>query len=791
MYKAFAVIFFCIIISSESTVSPTDGYFFPAIKDTLSKLLKNATTVKASSLSNECQNSLMSIINDTNGVSSLYLYKMFFESSKNKNDMMSFSSCMRERKYENEVVNTTYLVVTVSNNYTNDTMIIPDSYSFGLCLPKQCNETEYFYLFESLNNTNSEIFNLTLKHVYEMFTVDFNTFKVSPMLILNYLPLILLIFQILLTVFTGIPYYLGVKFYEIGNSLLCKKGQSKSEKHMVYLQKKSLLEIKKAFSLKENSEELFNSKTSSSKINNESGLTYIKGLRGISMLFMIIGNFFILLVHSPSYIYSETTLNQLLKSWKFGFIFYGIRYAPRILLSCSGYTLVYKLMCFLDDKVDESLEEEEEKIEINTISNTELKENSQHPVEVKKEEEHDDFDDEDPTDENVHPQFLLTFYLYQIHKYFIVIFVILFVRFTMYPLQLLISNMTPLWEHLNHNILSQCGIIDILQQIFLVKPILFFNILADTSELTKSQSEGLLLDYFWLINNEIVFFLLTGGVIYLCYKYKYSLNHYVIGMWVFIIIIRILIVFINSYRGTQYTSNVHFGRYFISAINNYPYYLVGVYFGLINYALQKGISADEAASDQRDYLFSPIQNVLFYNNKPKSFFYSYGFIILAVIVAASLSQGISIRLIGINEIADSSIMNYLYQIDIDIVLLALHWILFGFYIKGDNFVNQIISLDVWGMWNKLYFSFCLSLPSVTLYFIYHSNNRIYLTFGNIFFYSIIVTIFTLTASSILYLLFELPYKRVIKFWQKNKMNRTKNIIENNGNLSATRDFSRF
>ena len=262
-------------------------------------------------------------------------------------------------------------------------------------------------------------------------------------------------------------------------------------------------------------------------------------------------------------------------------------------------------------------------------------------------------------------------------------------------------------------------------------------------------------------------------------------------MWVFIIIVRILIVFINSYRGTQYTSNVHFGRYFISAINNYPYYLVGVYFGLINYALQKGISADEAASDQRDYLFSPIQNVLFYNNKPKSFFYSYGFIILAVIVAASLSQGISIRLIGINETAESSIMNYLYQIDIDIVLLALHWILFGFYIKGDNFVNQIISLDVWGMWNKLYFSFCLSLPSVTLYFIYHSNNRIYLTFGNIFFYSIIVTIFTLTASSILYLLFELPYKRVIKFWQKNKMNRTKNIIENNGNLSATRDFSRF
>lgn len=268
MYKAFAVIFFCIIIPSQSTVSPTDGYFFPAIKETLSLILKNATTVKESSLSTECKNSLTRIINDTNGVSSLYLYKMFFESSKNKNDMMSFSSCMRERVYEKEVINTTYLVVTVTDNYTNKTMIIPDSYSFGLCLPKQCNKTEYLKLFESLNNTNPEIFNLTMNHVYEMFTVDFDTFKNSPLLILNYLPFILLIFQLLLTIFTGIPYYLGVKIYEIGNSLLCKKEQSKSEKHLAYLQKKSLLEIKKAFSLKENSEELFNSKASSSKINN-------------------------------------------------------------------------------------------------------------------------------------------------------------------------------------------------------------------------------------------------------------------------------------------------------------------------------------------------------------------------------------------------------------------------------------------------------------------------------------------------------------------------------------------
>lgn len=789
MFKTFVIIFFCIIISINSANETFDGFITP-IMTTVKNLLNNATKETASLLSNECYNNLTSIIDNTNDMSSLYLYKMYFQSSKNKNDMMSYSSCMREQANGNYSVKATYLVVTATNSYPNESMIIPDSYSFGLCVPKYCKEEEYKRLIGSISKKNPEIFDFIANHTIDIFSVDLDTFKVSPLLILNYLPLILFIFQLLLTIFTGIPYYIGVKLYEMSHSLLCKKDQSKSEKHLVYLQKKSLVEIKKAFSLKENSEELFNSKACSSKINNESGLTYIKGLRGISMLFMIVGNVFTVLVHSPSNIYSEKTLNNLLQSWKFGFIVYGIRYAPRVLLSCSGYTLVFKLMCYLDDKVDESLDEEEE---INTIKITELKQNGQ-PNEEKKEEEHDDFDDEDPTDENVHPKFLLTFYLYQIHKYFIVLFVILFVRFTVYPLQLVISTMSPLWEYLHQNIINKSGIIDILQQIFLVKPILFFNMFADSKNLTECQSEGLLFDYFWLINNEIIFFLLTGVVIYLCYKYKYSLNHYVIGMWMFIFIVRCLIVFINSYQGTQYMSHLYFGRYFISAINNYPYYLVGVYFGLINYALQKGISADEAAADQRDYLFSPIQNVLFYNNKAKSFFYFYGFIILLVIIAASLSQMISLLLYEkISDTVTSTIMNCLYQMDIDIVLLAIHWSLFGFYIKGGNVINQIISLDVWGMWNKLYFSFSLTLPPVTLYFIYHSNNRIYLTFGNIFFYSIIVTIFTLIASSILYLLFELPYKRVIKFWQKNKnkINSKISIDNNNGNLSNTNEYSRF
>lgn len=817
-----------------------NGYFYHSIRDTLIKLFETLQTNQTfPTISSECQTILQTIIdNKTNSLSSFYTYKIFFDSSKNKNDIMSYSSCVRNLNYVKANINTTFLVVTITKE-TNESIIYPRSYTFGLCVPKDCSDKDYYLLLNITNTTSQKIFDLEVNDTSCMYHIDYESYRFNGLYVFNYLPLVIILIQILCTIFTGFPYCLALKISNLAKKCFKNdKNQLINEKRSEYLQRKSFLEIKKAFSLKENTEELFNSKSNSTKINNESGLTYIKGLRGISMIFMILGNVFTILIQSPAHIYSDETLRDLAENWKFSFIFYGIRFAPRILLSCSGYALVFKLMCYFDDKADEledNKEEEEEEIKIDNnmnlkhyddIENKEKEEKEINEKELKNEkkkkeneeegdkdedkqqklinkdddklgntienENSDDYyDDEEEGVSEIRIKFLLQFYLYQIHKYAIVLLVIFFVLFNLYHLQLIFSELSPLWEYMKKYILDKCTALDIILQMIIIKPFLYFAFYPSAS-VFEQNSDGLFVDYFWLVYNEIIFFLFTGLIIFVCYKYKYSLNHFAIGMGIFLIIIRVVMVILLQYQTSQYFSHLGFGRFFTSCYYNYPYYLIGVYFGLINYTLQKGITLEDANQDHRDYLISPIYNVMFYNKKKKHYFYISGIIIFIFLIASCLSQMIGLKCYTeMKDFVLSNAFNYIYVFDIDILIILLHWVMFGFYIKGDNAISKIVSLNAWGMWNKLYFSFIVTLPPLTLYFLYHSDNRINLTFGNIVFHSIIVCIFTLIVSSILYLTFELPYKRLIKFLKVNKVNiSTKNkIMEMNSNISATKDYS--
>ena len=86
-----------------------NGYFYHSIRDTLIKLFEALQTNQTyPTISSKCQTILQTIIdNKTNSLSSFYTYKMFFDSSKNKNDIMSYSSCVRNLNYVKANINTT------------------------------------------------------------------------------------------------------------------------------------------------------------------------------------------------------------------------------------------------------------------------------------------------------------------------------------------------------------------------------------------------------------------------------------------------------------------------------------------------------------------------------------------------------------------------------------------------------------------------------------------------------------------------------------------------------------
>jgi hypothetical protein len=105
----------------------------------------------------------------------------------------------------------------------------------------------------------------------------------------------------------------------------------------------------KCFNFSENFKELFNFKLNSTNINNDSGLTYIRGFKATSLFVLVSGLTFFTLMNSLSIIFSKTLFLKFLESLLFYPIFFiGLRYAPGFIFSCSGYTLAYKFLSYCD-----------------------------------------------------------------------------------------------------------------------------------------------------------------------------------------------------------------------------------------------------------------------------------------------------------------------------------------------------------------------------------------------------------------------------------------------------------
>ena len=86
----------------------------------------------------------------------------------------------------------------------------------------------------------------------------------------------------------------------------------------------------------------------------DSGLVYIKGIRGISFIFLIFGSLFYVLYNNSMCVYEIKQFIYIYKHPVYFIFFVGIRYAPRVLFSCSGYTLFYKFYCYLEEKKEEN-----------------------------------------------------------------------------------------------------------------------------------------------------------------------------------------------------------------------------------------------------------------------------------------------------------------------------------------------------------------------------------------------------------------------------------------------------
>ena len=94
-------------------------------------------------------------------------------------------------------------------------------------------------------------------------------------------------------------------------------------------------------------------------------------------------------------------------------------------------------------------------------------------------------------------------------------------------------------------------------------------------------------------------------------------------------------------------------------------------------------------------------------------------------------------------------------------------LLFIFYFKGQNFINDFFCHVFWAMLNKSYFSYILFANPMILFIFYQSETKILLNLYNLFLYSLISGSLIFLKASFSYIFFELPYKKLIHYINSN------------------------
>ena len=260
---------------------------------------------------------------------------------------------------------------TKNNTNINVTSITFEQLWFmiGICAPRICNEKEYKEVIYHMVMNNTNFLNLNSTDELEVISIE-NKERRQPThygkIIAEFIPLFFILIFFIIIIFRIIPFCLFKFFFKNSNyepaleplnttsskhasegntepdltksenpinihnisnlqntSIMSRQTIKQSGPSSTYIgktpkkyNKKQFLQFKASMTFAVNGEELFNyNNVAPSKINNDSGLIYIKGIRGICMIFLIFGFLFFDLFNSPVSIYGTKMYAKLLRNF--------------------------------------------------------------------------------------------------------------------------------------------------------------------------------------------------------------------------------------------------------------------------------------------------------------------------------------------------------------------------------------------------------------------------------------------------------------------------------------------
>ena len=562
--------FFALILDTTNNRDELTLNFFRALSLFIEAKINNLDYSKFN-MSKDCKElieyTFRNFLTNDNSLPFLYFQKYFFDSSRNKGNFLPFDNCLDESykiktplKYN---ISPAFIIGIV--NEENQKRENKDSsfyfkyiYLRSYCLPfsyknesqekennPMCSNEDYQKIFSILYNL---FWNISQANI-TVFSI--NRFNKSPSALHNLygvLGILFLGFPILIYIFLLISRkVIENKQKEINENIkkqktikneLIKVNKRTKRKKIIY--PKWYQYLNEFFNIAKNGNELFNFSENFTNYNNFKGMTYIKGTIGIFLILTIFGHTFIALLNLPSKGYGIWDYNWVMSNPLYFILFIGYRDSPRILFSCSGYILIYKYLCYI---------EQEPRL------------------------------------------YFLKFIFLQSYRYILLIFFIIIIRYPLYYIVFLMrQTKRPTWEVFKYFIDKEKN--------YLIR---FFTFLLYLNEDDSSMKQKLIF-YYYIPINEVIFFIFGTALISLGYKFKLRIDIIIFVLILLLYFLKVLLYIIIQDK--VYTTNDYYlfdyGLYQIHPLFNLSYFLIGIFFGLINYSIQKGITDLEEKNDYKN-----------------------------------------------------------------------------------------------------------------------------------------------------------------------------------------------
>ena len=317
----------------------------------------------------------------------LVTLKLIEDSSHTLSKLGSYQDCKFKVYYNDTDNNTTdFLNYVYVLFYTPATPPNPRPTLFSICVPEviYCKDNDYANILTSFNS-KTEIFDSTQIVDTEVFILNDDSKKVNKYFYIGIIVLCFFAFILLCEFFPSIPICLFKCCFKkkIISENISKSKKKRKNKNIEIYETASLSNLGKSFDLKDSIGEIYGVE-SNSGINNDSGISFLKGLRGISLMLFVLGKTLESVYQYPV----KKTERLYFNCSSLSFLYFFNRFTKNLFLSLSSFSLCYKIICYLDNEIElnelKNINIKIDDINPDIINNTIKEDNLEDSNEIKK-----------------------------------------------------------------------------------------------------------------------------------------------------------------------------------------------------------------------------------------------------------------------------------------------------------------------------------------------------------------------------------------------------------------------